>query len=171
MGSTVGTECGGCKLYIKGTFLQLQQIAWSGTSLYSLMDVLGFCIPFNSISVILRQWKGVHERFCAMKLCLGLERISLPAEFEPTTPWSEVRSANQLVTPMLPFIIWNKLLDSKHVLWALPTKGLTYVPQVRTTIHSPTKNTRGAEDQTTNHCITAIPCFAILWATPWENLF
>ena len=25
--------------------------------------------PFNSISVILRRWKGEHERLCAMKLC------------------------------------------------------------------------------------------------------
>ena len=39
--------------------------------------------PFNSISVILRRWKGEHERLCAMKRRLGSGRISPPAGFEP----------------------------------------------------------------------------------------
>ena len=39
--------------------------------------------PFNSISVISRQWKGEHERLCAMKRRLGSGRISPPAGFEP----------------------------------------------------------------------------------------
>ena len=47
------------------------------------MDELGFYIPFNSISVILRRWKGKHERLCAMKRRLGLGRISPPAGFKP----------------------------------------------------------------------------------------
>ena len=50
--------------------------------------------PFNSISVISRRWKGEHERLCAMKRRLGSGRISPPAGFEPTTPWSEVGSDN-----------------------------------------------------------------------------
>ena len=32
-------------------------------------DDLVFYIPFNIIQVILRQWKGDNERFCAMKHC------------------------------------------------------------------------------------------------------
>ena len=40
------------------------------------MDELGFYVPFNSISVILGQWKGEHERLCEMKRRLGSERIS-----------------------------------------------------------------------------------------------
>ena len=32
--------------------------------------------PFSSISVISRQWKGEHERLCAMKRRLGSGRIS-----------------------------------------------------------------------------------------------
>ena len=50
--------------------------------------------PLNSISVILRRWKGEHERLCAMKRRLGSGRISPPAGFEPVTPWSEVGRAN-----------------------------------------------------------------------------
>ena len=46
--------------------------------------------PFNSISVISRWWKGEHERLCAMKRRLGSGRISPPAGFEPSTPWSKV---------------------------------------------------------------------------------
>ena len=46
--------------------------------------------PFNSISVILRRWKGEHERLCAMKRSLGSGRISLSAGFEPAIPWSKV---------------------------------------------------------------------------------
>ena len=57
--------------------------------------------PFNSISVISRRWKGEHERLCSMKCCLGLGRISPPAGFEPTTPWSEVGSANRSATQTL----------------------------------------------------------------------
>ena len=52
--------------------------------------------PFNSISVISRQWKGEHERLCAMKHRLGSGRISPPAGFEPATPWSEVGSLNKM---------------------------------------------------------------------------
>ena len=59
--------------------------------------------PFNSISVISRQWKGEHERLCAMKRCLGSGRISLPAGFEPATPLSEVRSTNRSATRTLLF--------------------------------------------------------------------
>ena len=40
-----------------------------------MIDELGFYVPFNSISVILGQWKGEHERLCAMKHHLGSERI------------------------------------------------------------------------------------------------
>ena len=54
--------------------------------------------PFNSISVILRQWKGEHERLCAMKRRLGSGRISPPTGFEPATPWSEVGSTNHSAT-------------------------------------------------------------------------
>ena len=51
------------------------------------MDELGFYAPSTvSISVISRRWKGEHERLCAMKRCLGSERILLPAGFEPVTP-------------------------------------------------------------------------------------
>ena len=60
--------------------------------------------PFNSISVISRQWKGEHERLCAMKHRLGSGRILPPAGFEPATPWSEVGSANRSATrPLLQF--------------------------------------------------------------------
>ena len=54
--------------------------------------------PFNSISVISRLWKWEHERLYAMKRRLGSGRISPPAGFEPTTPWSEVGSANRSAT-------------------------------------------------------------------------
>ena len=57
--------------------------------------------PFNSISVILRQWKGEHERLCAMKRRLGSGRILPPAGFEPATLWSEVRSTNCSATRTL----------------------------------------------------------------------
>ena len=57
--------------------------------------------PFNSISVISRQWKGEHERLCAMKRRLGSGRILPPAGFEPATLWSEVGSANRSATLML----------------------------------------------------------------------
>ena len=30
-------------------------------------DELGFDVPFNIISVILGQWKGEHERLCAIQ--------------------------------------------------------------------------------------------------------
>ena len=39
----------------------------------------------TSISVILRRWKGEHERLCAMKCRLGSGRISPSAGFEPAT--------------------------------------------------------------------------------------
>ena len=42
------------------------------------------------------QWKGEHERHCAMERRLGSERISPPARFEPATPLTEVGSANPL---------------------------------------------------------------------------
>ena len=51
---------------------------------------LGFLRPSNSISVIPRRWEAEHER-----LGLVSGRISLPAEFEPATPWFEVGSANR----------------------------------------------------------------------------
>ena len=63
-------------------------------TVYGWMDELGFYIPFNSSSVISRQWKGEHERLCAMKCRLGSGRIPPPAGFKPATPWSEVGSAN-----------------------------------------------------------------------------
>ena len=62
------------------------------------MDELGFYVPFNSISVISGRRKGEDEKLCAMKRCLGLERILLLAGFEPATLWSEVRSANRSAT-------------------------------------------------------------------------
>ena len=48
----------------------------------NLMHELGFYVPFNSISVILGQWKGEHERLCAMKRRSGSERI-LENNFAP----------------------------------------------------------------------------------------
>ena len=58
------------------------------------MDELPFDVPFNSISFISGQWKGEHEKLCAMKRRLGSEIISPPAGIEPKTPCSEVGSAN-----------------------------------------------------------------------------
>ena len=46
--------------------------------------------PFISISVISRRWKGEYERLCAMKRRLDSGRISLPAGFEPATPWTDL---------------------------------------------------------------------------------
>ena len=69
--------------------------------------------PFNSISVISRQWKSEHERLYAMKRCLGSGRISTPAGFEPATPWSEVWSANHSAT-------WT-LLSSSGCGWRVNT--------------------------------------------------
>ena len=43
--------------------------------MHGWMDELGFYVPFNSISVISRRWKGEHERLCAMKRRLGPGRI------------------------------------------------------------------------------------------------
>ena len=51
----------------------------------SLDDELRFYVPFNCISVISGQWKGKHERPCAMKCRLASERISPSAGFEPET--------------------------------------------------------------------------------------
>ena len=68
------------------------------TGRHGWIDELGFYVPFNSISVILRRWKGEHERLWVMKRRLGSERISPPAGFEPETPWSEVGSANRSAT-------------------------------------------------------------------------
>ena len=65
------------------------------------MDELGFYVPFNSISVISRRWKGDYERLCTMKRRLGSGRISSAAWFEPVTPWSEVGSANRSATRTL----------------------------------------------------------------------
>ena len=62
------------------------------------MDDLRFYVLFNSISVISGRWKGEDERFCAIKLLLGSERISPPSGFEPKTPWSEAGSANRSAT-------------------------------------------------------------------------
>ena len=59
------------------------------------MDKLGFYVSLNAISVISGQWKGKHERLCAMKCCLGSGRNYPPEGFEPATLWSEVRSANR----------------------------------------------------------------------------
>ena len=59
------------------------------------MDELGFYIPFNSSSVIAEQWKGEYEGLCAMKHCLGSERISPSAEFQPESPSFKARSANR----------------------------------------------------------------------------
>ena len=59
----------------------------------SLDNELRFDVPFNRISVILGQWKGKHERPCAMKRRLASERISPSAGFEPETPWSDFESA------------------------------------------------------------------------------
>ena len=76
--------------------------------------------PFNSISVILRRWKGEHERLCAMKRRLGSGRISPPAGFEPATPWSEVGSANRSTTrTLLP--THKKRQKSCCILQILPT--------------------------------------------------
>ena len=65
--------------------------------------------PFNSISVISRRWKGEHKRLCAMKRRLGSGRISPPVGFEPTTPWSEVGSANRSATWTLLFCGWTRV--------------------------------------------------------------
>ena len=77
--------------------------------------------PFNSISVISRRWEGEHERLCAMKRRLGSGRISPPAGFEPTTPWSEVGSANCSATRMLPERLFAERLfsDYRAQLWPM----------------------------------------------------
>ena len=41
-----------------------------------MMDGLGFYMLFNSISVILGQWKGEHEGLCAMKCRLGPKNLT-----------------------------------------------------------------------------------------------
>ena len=64
------------------------------------MDELGFYVP-STVFVILRRWKGEHERLCAMKRRLGSARISPPAGFEPATQWSKVGSANHSATRTL----------------------------------------------------------------------
>ena len=51
-----------------------------------LDDELRFYAHFNRISVISGQWKGKHERPCAMKRRLASERISPSAGFDPETP-------------------------------------------------------------------------------------
>ena len=71
--------------------------------------------PYNSISVISRQWKGEHERLCAMKRRLGSGRISPPAGFEPATPWSEIGSANRSATRTLQFMV--RFLHSWLLQW------------------------------------------------------
>ena len=62
------------------------------------MDELTFYVPFNSISVISRQWKSEYEGFCAMKCHLASERISPPAGLKNETLSYEVRFANCLAT-------------------------------------------------------------------------
>ena len=61
--------------------------------------------PFNSISVVSGRWKGEDERLCAMERRLGSGRISPTAGFEPTTPWSEVGSANRSATRTLQAVL------------------------------------------------------------------
>ena len=51
-----------------------------------LDDELRCYIHFNRISVISGQWKGKHERLCAVKRHLASERISPSAGFDPETP-------------------------------------------------------------------------------------
>ena len=82
--------------------------------------VMGFYVPFNSISVISGRWKGEHERLCAMKHLLGSGRIWTPAGFESATPWSDVGSANRSATRTQinihcigKFSNWEKLEISK----------------------------------------------------------
>ena len=50
------------------------------------MDGLGLYVLFNSISVILGEWKGEHKGLCTMNRHLGSEKISPPAGLEPKTP-------------------------------------------------------------------------------------
>ena len=60
--------------------------------------------PFNSISVISRQWKDEHERLCAMKRRLGSGRISPPAGFEPATRLSRLSASK---VPFL-FVVYEE---------------------------------------------------------------
>ena len=87
-----------CRIYIPN----MNAIALMVYEYNGRMEELGFYIPINSISVISGQWKGEHERLCAMKHHLGSERISPPAGFKPATPWSQVMSANRAATQTLP---------------------------------------------------------------------
>ena len=73
----------------------------SETGLDRWMDELVFYVPFNTISVISRRWKGGHERVCAVKRRLGSGSILPPAGFESATPLSEVGSANRSATRTL----------------------------------------------------------------------
>ena len=74
--------------------------------------------PFNSISVISRQWKDEHERLCAMKRCLGSGRISPSAGFEPATPWSKVGSTNRSAMRTLLVHVGTKFQPSRpHSSW------------------------------------------------------
>ena len=75
-------------------------------------------------------WNGEHERLWTMKHRLGSGRISPPVGFEPTTPWSEVGSANRLATLMLQIQIGaNKRL--RYICHVFPLKGLKNVTKFR----------------------------------------
>ena len=82
-------DFGQCNLIIH-LHVQKMQLKDKQCRAWSCMYELGFYVPFNSISVLSGWWKGEYERLCAMKHCLGSERISPLAGFDPVNPWSEV---------------------------------------------------------------------------------
>ena len=75
--------------------------------------------PFNSISVISRQWKDEYEKLYAMKRRLGSERISPPVGFQPATPWSEVGSANCSAMRTLRYFCLKNNLHYRWILTAI----------------------------------------------------
>ena len=89
-----------------------------------------FYVPFNRISVISGQWKGKHERPCAMKRRLASERISPSAGFEPETPWSNFESAKSSAMRLLLVKSWkqeNVTLTTMPIIW-IGTKTICPFP-------------------------------------------
>ena len=80
-------------------------------------DELWFYVHFNCISVISGQWKGKHERPCAMKRRLASERISPSAGFESETPWSDFESAKS--SAMLSLLVRSRK-QAKVTLTTMP---------------------------------------------------
>ena len=94
----------------------------SWTPLYNLHAVTDYLKSEKRIVIPIVSWSKYRDTYrivrwayrCSptMKGRLGSRRISHPAGFEPTTPWSEVGSANRSAMRMLPAVLEKKIFEN-----------------------------------------------------------